>query len=319
MVAGPQLSFENGAFIIRGEGSEPETFVALVPEPSPIVGGKFKVLLNGVLVSFDQRGLGVQYRGKGGFSGLTYVPTSAKAFSAPEIVQNAEMIRAGTRQDRATALSGFEIIGNVAYLLVRWEDSDGKAWLEAIVSVDASSDEPVTKFVGRFDGLTDAKGLVSDKLDAGIGGLVSLISHSDKVGVGVVALPKGDVSYSYFEIAPKTLIFNNHMLYGVAKTDYGTLMLSTIDESTLVQKPIFETRGEIVNIGVQSAMGVKEGGVLQLLSLESGSLTTFAKDSGIAGTPYGVLVWFPKEEPKSAILLERGGWTKVATWSAKRP
>ena len=317
-VAGPQLTFENGSFVISEPDSDKKVVVATTPSPSPIDGGKFKTMVNGVLVSFDQRGLGVQYRGKGGFSGLTYVPTSPKAFSALEIVQNTALIKSDKRLERVSALSGFETVGNVVFLLVRWEEADGKPWLEAVVSIDTSGEEPVTKYVGRFAGMTRAKGTASDELHAGASGLLALVNQSGKSGIGLVALPSGSVSERLFESAPHAILINGNRVLATEKTEHGTTILSVLDESSLAKRPIFETRGAITDIKVAGVLAVTTGGVLQLLSLETGALTVIEKDAGTAETAYGVLVWSPKSEPKNAAILELDGWSRVATWSAAK-
>ncbi len=316
----PTLTFEDGAFIVSESGSEIRSVVKIAPEPAPIEADRFKVTIDGVLVTFDKRGLGIQYRGKGGFSGLTYVPTTYKAFNAQEIALNAASITSGQRSDRVAALSGSEVVGNVVYLLLRWEEKDGKPWFEGVVAIEVSGDDPVTKFLGRVEGLSMAKGLVSDTLFVGQSGLIARVVKDGKASVAIVALPGGGLSYRPFASSPQSLIWNDQLFYELEKSDYGSTILSVFDEANLTKRSFFETRDEIVEVGLPGAMVVKEGGVVRLLSLESGAMTTMDADSGFATTPLGVLVWSPKLAPKSAALLERGGWTKSATWTAvKKP
>lgn len=314
----PTLAFEGGAFNIVVPGSETKIVVRISPEPSPVTGDKFKVTLNGVLITFDQRGLGIQYRGKGGFSGLTYVPKSGKAFSAQEIVANSALIAAGHASERVAALSGFEIFGDTVYLLARWQRADGAPWFEAIVSIDASAEEPVTRLIARVQGLTRAQATIEDRLYAGSSGIVAPLFDDSGAMTAVIGVPSGEVNYKRFPVAPASLLHNGLAMYDLETTDYGTQILSRYRDGDLAKSAIFESRGSLVDIGVDGVLLENIGAETRLLSLKSGALMPIAADSGVKTIPLGTLVWEPKSQPKSARLYDRGGWTVLARWSASK-
>ena len=128
-VYGPQLTFVDGAFNVT-DGDKTETVALNAGAASaPLVGDNISMQVGDVLVTFDERGLGIQYGKQGGFTTLSYMPTTPKLFSAEEIKANADAITSGERSARVSAVSGFVVVKDTLYMLMRWEDKDGKPWL----------------------------------------------------------------------------------------------------------------------------------------------------------------------------------------------
>ena len=80
-------------------------------------------------------------------------------------------------------------------------------------------------------------------------------------------------------------------------------------------RPILETRSAIVRSNLSSALVLREGEALTLLSIDSGAMRALPAGAAYAETPLGVLVWSPAKNPARAELIEPGGWSVVAEWA----
>ena len=78
-----------------------------------------------------------------------------------------------------------------------------------------------------------------------------------------------------------------------------------------------ETRGEVVPSSLASVLVVKEGGLRSLFAVYSGAKLPVEEDAAFAETPYGVIVWRPKDKPTVATLRETDGWTVLSEWKAQ--
>lgn len=313
-VAGPQLTFTNGAFKIMDGPVEETVALSAGAPPVDFTGDRMSMDVGGVLVTFDQRGLGIQYGKQGGFTGLTYMPTTPKLFSSQEIAHNVELIESGERTARVSALSGFVVVKDRLYLLLRWDDKDGQPWLETLVDVDTSGEAPKVGLLARLAGYSFARGRVSDRLHAA-GDTVFVLTRGgeglsmesyDTLGKSTSLMPLGTDADTVGPLGSRFLT--------VRGTPYGTKILGVFDPSKSKFREFFETRGEVVPSGLRSAVVLREAGAKSLFDVSSGAKLAITDDSGFAQASLGVLVWSPAAAPRQATLYAPDGWAPLAQW-----
>ena len=315
-LAQPQLSFAGGEFtVIDGEQKVTVPLSAAEP-PKAFKGDKLNMRIGDTLVTFDQRGLGIQYRGKGGFTTLAYMPTSPKIFSAEEIARNTELAKSGERPARVSAVSGFEIVNDKLYLLLRWEEKSGKPWLETLVDVDTSGDAPKIGLIGRFGGFSFTSGAVSDELYSSGTKLFALLRGIDGLAIGTCDTTMGTTAFKKLGPIVDQVNRMGALFYTVTKTPYGMKSVGVVNPTPERFRAVLETRGDVIATAVTGVLLVREEGRDSLFSVVSGAKMPVEKDAGFAETPFGVIVWTPRARPTSAFLRETGGWRKLSEWKA---
>lgn len=311
----PDISFADGLFTIK-DGDDTVTVPLSTTAPLlDATADRLSMEVSGTLITFDQRGLGIQYADKGGFTGLGYMPTTPKLFTREQILRNVELIDSGERQASVSSISGFEIVGDTVFLLLRWDDKAGDPWLETLVYIDTSGEAPKVNLVGRFVGFTFAKGVVSDELHGKGGRLYAVTRSESGFGIGDYSPADQKVGYRIVPgVVDRITLFGDGFLTE-RTTVYGTTLIGVLDPLSLAHRMVLETRGEVVESGLLSALRIKEGGASSLVALGSGAKIEVESGWAYADTKFGVLKWNPVEEPEQAELLETGGWKRVASWT----
>jgi hypothetical protein len=312
----PQLSYADGAFEIKdGQSTLTVPLSASLP-PLDIRGERLNIRIEETLITFDQRGLGIQYGGKGGFTTLGYMPTNPNVFSADQIKENAELIASGSRSARVSALSGFEVVKDTLYLLLRWDDKNGEPWLEVLAAVDTSGDAPKVNAIGMFDGKSFARGGVSDELYSFGDTVYSPMLAGDGLWIG--SYDTFNMRLLYRKVAERVDACHRfgERFYTVTRTPWGAKSVGVLDPAAERFRTVIETRGDVLPSPLTSALVVQEGGERSLFAFGSGAKLALSADAAFAQTPYGVLVWSPKDSPKEAALREPDGWTIVAEWKS---
>ena len=178
--AEPTLSYSNRIFTIN-DGDTVHTValdqIQMVMNPT---ADSMKVEIGESVITFDNRGLGLHYADKGGYTGLPAYTNTRKLWTVEEIQSNVALINEGMRSDRLNAISGYELIEDDLYILARWDDKNGDPWLEALVQVNIEEDTPALNLLGRFDGFTFAKGPVSDVLVNIDGNVAALVQGRNR-------------------------------------------------------------------------------------------------------------------------------------------
>ena len=314
--AQPQLSYADGAFEIKDGQSTLTVPLSASQPPFVVRSERLNIRIGETLITFDQRGLGIQYGGKGGFTTLGYIPTNPNVFSADQIKENTDLIASGARSARVSALSGFEVVKDTLYLLLRWDDKNGEPWLEVLANVDTSGDAPKVNAIGMFDGKSFARGGVSDELYSFADTVYAPMLASDGLWIG--SFDTFNRRLLYRKVAERVDECHRfgERFYTVTKTPYGMKAIGVMDPAAERFRAVLETRGEVVPSPLTSALVVQEGGERSLFAFGSGAKMSLAANDGFAQTPYGVLVWSPKDSPKQAALREPDGWTSVAEWKS---
>ncbi len=316
LVAQPQLTFADGAFVIQDGDDKVTVPLSAADPPLQFKGDKLNMRIGDTLITFDKSGLGIRYRGKGGFTTLGYMPTSPKIFSTEDIVRNTELAKTGERPARVSAVSGFEVVNDKLYMLLRWDDKSGEPWLETLVDIDTSGDTPKVGLIGRFGGFSYTSGPVSDELYSTGTKLFVVLRGVDGLALGTCDTLQGTTVFK--KLAP--IVDECHrfgsLFYTITKSPHGMKSVGIVNPVPERFRAVLETRGEILPSALTSSLAVKEGGHTSLFAFITGAKLLVEDGSGFAETPYGVLVWTPKAKPIRATLRETEGWTIVSEWKA---
>jgi hypothetical protein len=259
---------------------------------------------------WDDRGLTVRDGKVAVTTKLEDISVSPRAFSRDEILKSLEMFKVGKRKKNSDSLSGAIRLGSKCYFLPRWTDTDGKAWLEALIEVDLNQANPRPKFLGRFKGFTSALKPIDDRLflvrnrlsivssESGTWGLASYLDNSGAFEFS----PLGTNLISYFRGG-----------YFLESTTYNTYIVGQIDLGSGLRKNLFETRSKLVDLKDGSSVAViRQKGSTIVKNLKTGGQITTDGNAYVAPVDKYVLVW-TKEKRTSAYLYEPVRWTAVAT------
>lgn len=309
------LTLQDDAFAF---GSGTASCVERIAPPKPPQPKQVVFRRNGNFAVWDGRGLSVRHKNRTKSSKLTEMALTPKLFTRDEILRTRALLAQGIRRKAASALSGCRRIGSEVFFLVRWVESTGKPWLEALVKVDLDSDVLKPTLVGKFDGLSLATDPVDDKMLL-LAGALCVVTRSesgwslakydpslhtfsaDALGVGLV---------SYFPLGRELGVF-------VERRPSGTFMIGRVDLATGTRRNLHETR-DTVQILDEKRPSIAILGRSWLLNLESGAKTPLPSDSTVRRTTAGILVWWPSKAPARAAMLAPDRWTQLATWTKGR-
>lgn len=319
-VQGPQpqqasLTLHGDTFNYKGAGvSCSERVAPAAPPAQKVVFRK-----DDNFAVWDSRGISVRHGKKAKSSKLVEMALTPKLFTRDEILRTKTLLGSGIRRKEASALSGAMRLGNDAFFLVRWVESTGKPWLEALVKVDLDSGALKPSLVGKFDGLSLAGEPVDDKVFL-LGGALCVITKSES-GWSLAKYDPALKTFSSDALGVGLVSFTplgREMGVFVEKKQTGSLMIGRIDLSTGTRRNLHETR-EPVEILDGKRPSVAILGHSWLLNLESGAKTPVPAGAGVRRTPAGVLVWWPLSAPTKAVMLDPERWTQLAKWSQGGP
>ncbi|MGV3617653.1 MAG: hypothetical protein ACO1SV_20195 [Fimbriimonas sp.] len=290
--------------------AQPET-------PRPVLAVSFRKDQNYAV--WDDRGLTVR-RGTRTFSTyLPEIPTSPRAFPRAEILKTIDLLQQAKRTRNAAALSGAMRIGNDAYFLLRWEDTSGKPWAEALVKVDLSADDLKPKFLGRFEGLSVAYRPIDDRL-VHLNGIPATVTRTADAW-GMATYDPKTQKFGFRPMGAKLIsllpLGRSEALF-VETTAYGTTAGGEVDLETGRRQERFESRGNarFVDAVQPWFMVATRGTSTQIRNGETGSEAPIPTGAGIVRAGAYVVVFTPYANPTSATLYEPERWKKLATWKA---
>lgn len=314
LFAAPQLSYSNGEFTITDGDQRTTVPLSAARPPEPYRADKLNMRIGDTLITFDERGLGIQYRSRGGFTNLPYVATSPLLFNSEEINRINSLIALNTRTADVTALSGFELVGDKLHLLMRWEENNGTPWLEALLDVDTSGLTPKVNILGRFSGISFAKGAVSDELYARGTLLYTPIKTTNGLGLGLFETTNG--GKRNVELGPPVdscaPLGGNFVTQ--TKTSHDMTSIGYLDTKTERWRAVFESRGQLVASSPTKVIRIREQATDVVYSPKSGARLDVQRDTAIADAPHGVLVWSPADKPTTATLRDTDSLSVLAQW-----
>ncbi|MBC8064028.1 MAG: hypothetical protein H7Y17_04310 [Chlorobia bacterium] len=311
------MRFFQENFIVR-VGDKRETVPLQLPKEKPVLSLSFRKNKNYAV--WDDRGLTIRVGQVAKSTRLEAIATSPKAFDADELKQNVELIEKKQRTRGATALSGAKRVGNLVFFLARWDEKDGKPWLEALVSLDLTEDSYHPKFLARLSGLTLAEKPIDDRLFILNERMSAVVRKGEQWGL---ASFDPDASVFDFKEAGRKLESYDPLTsrYGVfvERTDYGSRIGGRIDLQNLNRKNLVEGKGTLRFTDTSDPLIalLSKGNDVRLLNTETGAELDLLSSVAMRRTALGLVVWSPFKAPKRAWLYGMERWTPLAEWVAE--
>lgn len=301
-VTAPTITLAPDALVIRVGEKEHREPIKVVEEAEDLRTSYRKDETN---VSWGSEGLKIV---KGSYTKASRLPDIAltpKLFSREQIIQTRELIAQGKRDKDASSMSGSVRIGDWVYFLLRWTDTDGVTWLEALVSVKLTDPRPLPKLLGRFDGMSLSQRATDDRLfpfgesvgvfsvrPDGKWGLATFHRKTDKFAFK----PYGEGLADYIPIAGKMFLI-------AEDAKYGKTVIARIDLNTGSRRNLMEANGDVSLVDRQrpflAEIKTNLGPALQ--NMETGCLMAIPARAAVRRTPFGILTWPPGKPDQAAL------------------
>lgn len=306
------LSFFQGRFIVRKGEATSEAQVD-EPEVKPTLFVAYR--RDDAWAVWDDRGLTLRKGKRAVSTRLKEIGTSPKLQEHNELKKSVQLIRKGDRTAGATALSGSKRIGDTVYFLLRWDDTEGKPWLEALVKVDLSEPKLIPHLVGKFSGLSMAKGEIDDKLIVHKSALGVITKDGDTWGEALYATSDKVFSYRKLGMGLKSFKLDKSLTgLFVDSSSYGATLAGLVDLKEGTRDEAMETRGTVELVGDDLAL-IGSNGTKALRNLKTGAELLLTDDAQYRLTPEGVIVFWGGRRPKRAVLYHSSDWSTLATWN----
>lgn len=313
---GIDITYRDGAFFM----SDPQGRRKVLIDPPSAHRDVFALKHKSTWMVWDSRGLTVRTGDKASSSRFPFIPTSPKVLSKEQILETINKLDQGVRQREASGLSGAQLVGDTVYFLVRWEEGDGRPWLEVLISVDTAAADPKPVFVAKMPGTTRAKGEVADDL-----ALVGKKLACFQTLTGQWGISTFDPTDSATQFVPyganlvgATISEDGSKVLFAEKTGYGTVIAGTLDVADGARTQFAETRGKVSFVATNpGVIRIDEGKQATLINADTGAMVDVAAESSARMTGLGLLTWSPKSAPTRARLLEPSRWVPIAVWSGK--
>lgn len=267
---------------------------------------------------WDDRGLSIRTGKRTLTTKLKEVSVSPRVFEREEIRANLDLMKLGKRSREASALSGAKRIGNDAYFLVRWDDSAGAPWLEALISVPLDEGRPQWKLLGKFEGLTLAKLPIDDKLVLHNGMLSAITVRGSDWGESFYTANMK--AFGFRKFGSRLIDFSAADKFEgdfVEKSSYGTNIAGQIDLESGQRSEFMESKAAIKMLDAQAPkvaiVSTKAGASLR--NADSGAEIRLPASSAVRRAGSGIVVWTPSTKPTKAWLYDPERWEILATWS----
>lgn len=326
------LSYGGGAFTIKsGAKTEYVNLIAplkrMAPPPRVEKTGSLELVWDSqgarlergdYAIAWTAKGLWVR---EGAWSHLTRLPeiaTSPKLQSAEAIREVVARAGKGELELGATSLAGAEAIGEKLVLLIRWEDKQGKPWLEALISLDVAGRQRKPALIGRFAGFTRPAAQGDDDRLFMMGeALAAVTGDGPKWGLARLDPETGASTFDAFGERLEAWSAKGDSLYFVESTAYGTDLAGAIERSGAGRRLFAEARGAAKWLSTDPPLlFLEDSEGVRLMHAVSGRLQEFATGTEARWTAMGVLAWSPAKAPVRAALLNPEGWRPITRWEA---
>lgn len=311
----PSLNFFQENFIVR-VGEKRATVPLTLPKERPVLSVSFRKDKNYAV--WDDRGLTIRIGNEAKSTRLDDIATSPKVFERDEILKTAELIEKKQRTKGATALSGAKRVGNQVFFLARWEEKDGKPWLEALVSVDLTEKTFHPKFLARLPGLTLADKKIDDRLFI-LSEKLSAVARKGEQW-GVTSFNADSEEFEFREIGRKLESYqpiSARIGAFVERTDYGAMVGGRVDLNSLARKNLVEGKGSLKFADTNEPLIalLSRGNNVRLLNTDTGAELELLSSVAMRRTPLGLVVWSPFDKPRRAWLYSFERWSPLAEWT----
>ena len=275
----------------------------------------FDMKVGKAVMKWDWKGFTVTVGKKVRTSRLAELPISEKFFSQEQIEAMNDI---GLKRE-VTGLSGWEQIGDVLYMVPRWEDKDKSTWLEMMIKIDLKSASPWYVPLGVLEGNSKANSVVEDRVFKTGNGLGIVSEKDGDWGLATWPLRGGNSEFHAIGTSPRAFDVNTDgtVLRFIEKTSYGTnlagmaaLPAGTRTDFAETRDPIFFPGDTTDIVQINASTGVV------LRNTDSGLELRLPANVGVRNVAPGVLVWVPRESPTQAVLYSKSGLRALARWKA---
>ena len=255
---------------------------------------------------WDERGLTTRDGDWTATDRLEAVPVSPKAQSKRAIAETLAKVKAGKRKRAAAGLSGARRLGGTVYLLPRWDDAEGKPWLEALVAVDLAKPHPKARLLGTFGGLSLGRGPLDDRLSLRGGKLTAAVNEEDAWGDATYD-PK-IARFGFKARGVRLFALEDDRI--IEATPYGTTLAGRRAGARTI--PWMETRGPAEFVPGEGPVLVRSGD--RLRNATTGAELRLARGAAVRRSSSGLLVFWPLDAPRSARLVDPVRFEERARW-----
>lgn len=316
--APPALILDRDVFVVRGLGKEVREPVVRQDEPE----SKASYRKDDAFAVWDARGITVRHGSFAYSSKLPEVALTPKLFSKEEIIAHRDAIAKGDLAKDASALSGSRRIADDVFFLVRWDDKEGKPWLEALVKVNLGLSKPKPELVGKFEGMTPGGVPVDDQLlvaPAGPQGnpvLSALVRKADSTW-GLATYDRLEKVFGFRAFGSgllKAFPISSRLVLAMEATDYGKVRVARVDLTTGSRRELAELPGSPAFVDAEAPPLVKVATNLGLAlrNLETGVQLNLPDKPVVRRTQAGILVW-QDGKPEAAALYSPERFLRLAT------
>lgn len=314
------LSLKDGQWVT---GDAKGTTSVPVNPPVPKPATVFSMKIDKTWVVFDERGLTVRNPKGAKSSTFSEIPTSPKVLPRAGIQDVITRVNKGEISKNASGVSGWELVDDNLYIVLRWNEKAGDPWLEALFKLDTSNPKELKPvFLARLNGITQARNAVVDELHMVGEKLVSVVTNSGGWGLATWDLQQAFGRYQQLGegIGRHSLRSDKNTLLYTETLSYGAERAGTIDLETLKRTDLFEARGTIKFVQYPGVvLAVTRGDKVALHVADSGLEAEYPADCAYASTAHGIVVWTPRAKPDNAWLLDPATLKARATWTRSMP
>jgi len=307
------LEYYQGVFYVRDGAAVFAAPTSEKPEPPDFI--RFR--RGDTYTVWDKRGLAVRSGHWIFETRFQELAVSPKLFSAEQIRKNLARIKSGEITPEATSMSGALRLGTDAFFLPRWIDKKGYTWLEALVRLDLSGKHPKPVLIGRFSGISLADGTIDHRLFALNEQPAVIVRKGSEWGVSSYDPLQGEFNYTHIgERLRAYAQVETHNVAYIEAEDGGLMRVGVAELTTGSRNDVLEDRGNIRMLDALRPLCalVVTADKTTIRNLQTGSAMDLPPDSTALRTFSGVLVWWPKAQPKHAILLDPARWEGLADW-----
>ncbi len=297
------LAVQGDTFVV-GNGARKETIPRVERDPKRRAELSFRRDRRWAV--WDERGLTTRDGDWTATDRLEAVPVSLKAQKRAEVLATLAKIKAGGRKRAASGLSGARRLGGLVYLLPRWDDAEGRPWLEALIMVDLAKPHPKPRLLGTFGGLSLGKGPFDDRL--GLEGGVLSVAQNEADGWGVATYDPKTARFGFRPRGVRLFALEEDRI--IEGTAYGTTLAGRQASGRTV--PWLEVRGPAEFVPGAGAVLVRAGD--RLRNAVTGAELRLAPDAVVRRAAAGLLVFWPASAPRSARLVDPARFEERARW-----
>jgi hypothetical protein len=267
---------------------------------------------------WDDRGMTVRHGDWVFSTRLEEIPVSPRLFPREEILRTLELVKKGQRRTAASAVSGSRRLGNHAFFVVRWDERDGKPWLETLVSVDLTQPRSKPRLLGRFEGLTLSREPIGERLFLDGTRLAAVVNGENGWGLATFEPRKETFDFDRHgdRLLDITPLENPMQGLFVETSPYGTTVAGWVDLKGFRRKTLLEGRGATRFIDLEQPFlaVVRAPGGPAVRNLDNGAEVELPASAGVRRSRDRFVVWTPFDNPRSAVLYDVATWTTLAVW-----